>query len=59
MEPDELIKKIEQAYETAMANLVALDEEKRQIIAQYIKILEARKIDEIKKELQALAAGQN
>ncbi|MBP9789247.1 MAG: hypothetical protein KBD57_01790 [Bacteroidia bacterium] len=59
MDPDEIIKKIEQAYNTATTQLAALDNEKRQIIAQYIKNLEAKKIEEIKKELQSLLVSQD
>lgn len=59
MDPDEIIKKIEQAYNTATTQLAALDNEKRQIVAQYIKNLEAKKIEEIKKELQSLSVSQD
>lgn len=59
MDPDEIIKKIEQAYESAIKELDLLDKEKRGIIARYIKELEARKIEEIKKELQSLLVSQD
>lgn len=59
MDPNEIIEQIEQAYATAFGKLAALDEAKQQIIAQYIKDLETKKIEDIRNELQKLAAGQN
>jgi mRNA-degrading endonuclease RelE of RelBE toxin-antitoxin system len=57
MDPDEIIKKIEQAYESAIKELELLDKEKRGIIAHYIKELEARKIEEIRGQLRALSSN--
>lgn len=56
MDPDEIIKKIEQAYESAISELNLLDKEKREIISRYIKELEARKIEEIRDQLRALSS---
>ena len=57
MDPDEIIKKIEQAYESAIKELDLLDKEKRGIIARYIKELEARKIEEIREQLRVLSSN--
>ncbi|HQV65049.1 MAG TPA: hypothetical protein PKZ56_02370 [Candidatus Paceibacterota bacterium] len=57
MDPDEIIKKIEQAYESAIKELDLLDKEKRGIIAGYIKELEARKIEEIREQLRVLSSN--
>ena len=56
MDPEEIIKKIEQAYESAISELNLLDKEKREIISRYIKELEARKIEEIRDQLRALSS---
>jgi hypothetical protein len=56
MEPDEIIKNIEQAYDAAIVELNSLDEKKRMIIKQYIKSLEEKKIQEIKDQLNALSS---
>lgn len=57
MDPDEIIKKIEQAYESAISELNLLDKEKREIISRYIKELEARKIEEIREQLRVLSSN--
>lgn len=56
MEPDEIIKNIEQAYDAAIVELNSLDEKKRMIIKQYIKSLEEKKIQEIKDQLNVLSS---
>jgi phosphoribosylcarboxyaminoimidazole (NCAIR) mutase len=59
MNPEDVIKNIENAYNAALKELSLLDAEKRQIITQYIKDLEQKKITEIKQELTAISLKKN
>lgn len=56
MDPAEIVKTIDQAYQQAIEALQQLDTEKRLLVAQYIKDLEEKKIVEIKHALQVLSA---
>lgn len=59
MNPEEIIQNIEKAYNDAIANLSLLDNERKKIIAQYIKDLENKKIEQIKQELYSITHNTN
>jgi hypothetical protein len=59
MNPEEIIQNIEKAYNDAIANLSLLDNERKKIIAQYIKDLENKKIEQIKQELYSINHNAN
>lgn len=59
MNPEEIIQNIEKAYNDAITNLSLLDNERKKIIAQYIKDLERKKIEQIKQELYSINHNTN
>lgn len=59
MNPEEIIQNIEKVYNDAIANLSLLDNERKKIIAQYIKDLENKKIEQIKQELYSINHNAN
>ena len=59
MEPEEIIKTIDQAYQQAIEALQQLDTEKRLLVADYIKNLEEKKIAEIRNALQSLPVNHH
>lgn len=59
MEPEEIIKNIDQVCQQSFDVLHQLNDEKRVITLKYIKDLEEKKIIEIKNALQALSINHN
>ncbi len=51
MTEEEKIKKIEALYAEALAKIKALEEEQKQIVANFIKDLDAKKIEALRADL--------